>query len=198
MNRKRLRWVPFVGVAAAVAGMALGGHRAIAPASSCPEIGTLIGIGIGMLVTTTVTHALVTFAQVDLNHSGRISTWCGTRRERHLLVIVLGVLITAASLLFDVVLWAWVYRVVGAIQGLAESLYFSGITFTTFGYGDITLMKCWQLLSVGEAINGVLMAGWSTALLIFIVQRAMTLQLQPETQRSDNQFRPLNPGNPAQ
>ena len=58
--------------------------------------------------------------------------------------------------------WAWVYHHVGAIHGLEESLYFSGITFTTVGYGDITLIKCWRLLSVGEAVNGVLMAGWST------------------------------------
>uniref|UniRef100_UPI004049FC74 potassium channel family protein n=1 Tax=Cyanobium sp. TaxID=2164130 RepID=UPI004049FC74 len=63
-------------------------------------------------------------------------------------------------------------------------MYFSGITFTTVGYGDITLEKCWRLLRVGEAINGVPMAGWSTAQLIFVVQRAMTLQCRPEEQRS--------------
>ena len=45
-------------------------------------------------------------------------------------------------------------------------------------------MKCWRLLSVGEAINGVPMAGWSTAQLIFVVQRAMTLQFRTEEQRS--------------
>jgi hypothetical protein len=49
-------------------------------------------------------------------------------------------------------------------------------------------MKCWRLLSVGEAINGVLMAGWSTAQLIFIVQRAMTLQFPPEKQNTVGQF----------
>ena len=85
---------------------------------------------------------------------------------------------TAATLLLDIVLWAWVYRHVGAIHGLEESLYFSGITFTTVGYGDITLIKCWRLLSVGEAVNGVLMAGWSTAQLIFIVQRVMALRIR--------------------
>jgi voltage-gated potassium channel Kch len=76
--------------------------------------------------------------------------------------------------------WAWVYRFVGAIHGLEASLYFSGITFTTVGYGDITLAKCWQLLSVGEAVNGVLMAGWSTALLIVLVQKMMTFHLHIE------------------
>ena len=78
----------------------------------------------------------------------------------------------------DIALWAWVYRQVGAIKGREASLYFSGITFTTVGYGDITLAKCWQLLSVGEAVNGVLMAGWSTAQLIYLVTRMMSLSMQ--------------------
>ena len=68
---------------------------------------------------------------------------------------------TAATLLLDILLWAWLYRMDRAIHSLEESLYFSDITFTTVGYGDITLAKCWQLLSVGLAVNGVLMAGWS-------------------------------------
>jgi hypothetical protein len=84
---------------------------------------------------------------------------------------------TAATLFLDILLWAWVYRYVGAIQSLEASLYFSGITFTTVGYGDITLAKCWQLLSVGEAVNGVLMAGWSAAQLIFLVQRMMIMDV---------------------
>ncbi len=131
-----------------------------------------------MLVATTIMHAWVTSVQVDLNHSGRLSAWCSTSRGRHFLVSGSGVLITAASLLLDILLWAWVYYHVGAIEGREESLFFSGITFTTVGYGDVALNQCWRLLTVGQAINGVLMAGWSTAQLIFIVQRAMALQLQ--------------------
>ena len=118
--------------------------------------------------------------QAELTHSGQISAWCATSSGRRLLVIALGALLTAATLLLEIILWAWVYRHVGAIHGLKESLYFSGITFTTVGYGDITLIKCWRLLSVGEAVNGVLMAGWSTAQLIFIVQRVMALRIRAE------------------
>jgi hypothetical protein len=64
-------------------------------------------------------------------------------------------------------------------------LYFSGIAFTPVGYRDITLAKCWQLLSAGEAVNGVLMAGWSTAQLIFLVQRMMILSVQSEEIKAD-------------
>jgi hypothetical protein len=137
-----------------------------------------------MLIATTIIHAWVTSVQVDLNHSGRLSAWCSTSRQHHFLVIGLGVLLTAASLLMDILLWAWVYYHVGAIEGREESLFSSGITFTTVGYGDIALNQCWRLLTVCQAINGVLMAGWSTEQLIFIVQRAMALQRQSERNKS--------------
>jgi hypothetical protein len=182
MNWKQLMWPLLAGVA----GIALGGYQATPQLSSCPTITTIAGIGVGMLVATTIVHAWVTSVQVDLNHSGRLSAWCSTSRGRHFLVIGLGVLLTAASLLLDILLWAWVYYHVGAIQGREESLFFSGITFTTVGYGDIALNQCWRLLTVCQSINGVLMAGWSTAQLIFIVQRAMALQLQSERNKSNS------------
>jgi hypothetical protein len=138
-----------------------------------------------MLVASTTLHALVTFVQAGMVHAGRVGAWCSASNERRFLLVVLGALMTAATLLLDILLWAWVYRHVGAIQSLKESLYFSGITFTTVGYGDITLAKCWQLLSVGEAVNGVLMAGWSTAQLIFLVQRMMTIGLHTERANVD-------------
>ena len=176
MTRKPGRWL--LGAGAVAAGIVLSGYRALPQQSSCPDIGILPAIVLGMLVATAAIHAWVTCVQADLVHSKRIGAWCSRSSKRRLLVIALGALLTAATLLVEILLWAWVYRQVGAIHGLEASVYFSGITFTTVGYGDITLAKCWQLLSVGEAINGVLMAGWSTAQLIYLVQRLMTLRLQ--------------------
>jgi hypothetical protein len=138
-----------------------------------------------MVVATTIIHTLVTSIQADLVHSKRLRAWCSTSSSRRHLLIAIGALMTAATLFLEILLWAWVYRYVGAIQGLEASLYFSGITFTTVGYGDITLAKCWQLLSVGEAVNGVLMAGWSAAQLIFLVQRMMTMDANPQKEKLD-------------
>jgi hypothetical protein len=52
-----------------------------------------------------------------------------------------------------------------------EAIYFSFVTFTTLGYGDITLPEIWRILSGFEALNGVLLIGWSTAMLFAVVQR---------------------------
>ncbi|MEB3275943.1 MAG: potassium channel family protein [Cyanobacteriota bacterium] len=175
MSWKLMRWSLLV--AAVAAAVLLSSDQTPPLQASCPSLGTLVGIVLGMLIATTAIHALVTFTQTELIHAGRISTWCSTSSGRRFFLVAIGALWTAATLLLDIVLWAWVYRHVGAIHDFETSLYFSGVTFTTVGYGDVTLAKCWQLLSVGEAVNGVLMAGWSTAQLIFLVQRMMRISL---------------------
>jgi voltage-gated potassium channel Kch len=70
--------------------------------------------------------------------------------------------------------WAAAYLTLGAISGLEPALYFSVVTFTTVGYGDVVLTPEWRLLGSFEAVNGIIMFGWSTALVIAVVQRVYT------------------------
>ena len=47
----------------------------------------------------------------------------------------------------------------------AESaFYFSGVTYTTLGYGDVVLPPEWRLLAPLEALAGILMCGLSAGL----------------------------------
>ena len=183
MSWKQAKWVLLAGGAAA--GILLSSYPTTPQLSRCPEIGSLAGIVLGMFMATTIIHTVVTSIQADGVHSKRLSNWRSTSSIRCHLLIAIGALMTAGTLFLEILLWAWVYRHVGAIHSLEESLYFSGITFTTVGYGDVTLPKCWQLLSVGEAVNGVLMAGWSAAQLIFLVQRMMTMDANPQKEKLD-------------
>ena len=170
MSWKQAKWVLLAGGAAA--GILLSSYPTTPQLSRCPEIGSLPGIVLGMFMATTIIHTLVTSIQADGVHSKRLSNWRSTSSIRCHLLIAIGALMTAGTLFLEILLWAWVYRHVG-------------ITFTTVGYGDVTLAKCWQLLSVGEAVNGVLMAGWSAAQLIFLVQRMMIFSVQPERAQPD-------------
>ena len=60
-------------------------------------------------------------------------------------------------------LWLAVYdRLAGAIPDLTLSAYFSAVTYTTTGYGDVVLREEWRLVGGIEALTGILMCGWST------------------------------------
>jgi voltage-gated potassium channel Kch len=95
---------------------------------------------------------------------------------------ILSVLISTALFLLmlhvvQVVLWAVTYLALPGIglKTFGEAFYFSLVTFTTLGYGDITLGPEWRILSGIEAMNGILLFGWTTALLFSVVQRSWKL-----------------------
>jgi voltage-gated potassium channel Kch len=66
----------------------------------------------------------------------------------------------------EVWMWALLFLAVGIAAGLEPALYFSTVTFSTIGYGDIVPPQQWRLLAALEGINGFLLIGWSTAYLV--------------------------------
>jgi hypothetical protein len=73
--------------------------------------------------------------------------------------------------LFEVCVWALFYLWRGAIPDLPSALYFSAVTYTTTGYGDIVLPQDWRLAGGVEALTGILMCGWSTGFFVAVVSR---------------------------
>lgn len=70
----------------------------------------------------------------------------------------------------EVLGWAAAYLALNALQGIERAFYFSMVTFTTLGYGEIVLGERWRLLASFEAANGIIMFGWTTAIVIAVVQ----------------------------
>ncbi len=66
--------------------------------------------------------------------------------------------------------WAFIYLKLGEFKELSKALYFSVVTCTALGYGDITLSERWRILSTFEAMGGLLLFGASTAFLIGFMQ----------------------------
>jgi hypothetical protein len=73
--------------------------------------------------------------------------------------------------LTEITVWALVYYLRGAMGDLPSALYFSAVTYTTTGYGDLVLPKEWRLVGGVEALTGILMCGWSTGFFFAIVSR---------------------------
>jgi voltage-gated potassium channel Kch len=73
--------------------------------------------------------------------------------------------------LLEISIWAWFYESKGAMPDLASALYFSAVTYTTTGYGDLVLPETWRLVGGVEALTGILMCGWSTGFFFAVVSR---------------------------
>ncbi|CAN7369451.1 potassium channel family protein [Mesorhizobium sp. LjNodule214] len=74
----------------------------------------------------------------------------------------------------QVAFWALLYRSLGAFEDFETAVYFSGVTFTSLGYGDVVLTGRMRLLAPLQAANGLMMFGVTTALFIAAVQHATT------------------------
>ncbi len=68
-------------------------------------------------------------------------------------------------------LWAGLFLWLGGFQTLEQALYFSSVSLTTLGFGDVVLPQRIRLLSSIVAANGLIMFGLSTAFLIEFVTR---------------------------
>ena len=73
--------------------------------------------------------------------------------------------------LAEIAVWAVFYTWKGAMADLPSALYFSAVTYTTTGYGDLVLPEQWRLVGGVEALTGILMCGWSTGFFIALVNR---------------------------
>jgi len=131
-----------------------------------------IFLGCFLVLATAVVHMFATAAVlVMLKKMGRLVHMNkASTLQRTLLVAGLVASMFLVSVL-DAVMWAQVYLRVGAIEQLETALYFSMVTFTTLGYGDVTLPPDWRLLASFEAANGIIMFGWTTALIAAVIQR---------------------------
>jgi voltage-gated potassium channel len=95
------------------------------------------------------------------------------------IVRVVGVLLLLH--LLEAVIWALFYRVSGDLPDLETALYFSMTSYTTVGYGDVLLPAPWRILGPIESAVGILMFGWSTAILVAAITRLHANRLSEET-----------------
>ncbi len=72
--------------------------------------------------------------------------------------------------------WAGTFLYLDAFDTLEPALYFSVVTFTTLGYGDITVGPQWRILTSFAAVNGLIIFGLNTAFLVEFSSRLRAAQ----------------------
>jgi hypothetical protein len=129
-------------------------------------------VGASASVCNIAIHAVVMVAVIKVT---RIADELATSRQTLRLITVMIATVTVLMIahLAEVLVWSLIYAIVSAAPAGADLIYFAFVNYTTLGYGDVTPVERWHLLGPMTAMNGVLLFGWSTAV-IFEVLR-MTL-----------------------
>ena len=133
----------------------------------------LLRIGMLMIVATGVIQVV---AQLVLSHMMDVLPSPPQSRYPRFYMMthsVTAVVILMIGHILQVAMWALVYHDHwNEFVDLKSALYFSLASFTTLGANDLALPPEHRMVGALEAAAGMLMFGWSTALLVGVVQRA--------------------------
>jgi hypothetical protein len=133
-------------------------------------------VGTVVSVCNIAIHGLVMALVVQI--SSRIARAKHTVQESLRLTTVMVAIASIATVpvlmaahFSEVMVWSLAYAIVGAAPAGADPVYFAFVNYTTLGYGDVTPVERWRLLGPITAMNGVLMFGWSTAVIFEVLRR---------------------------
>jgi hypothetical protein len=138
-------------------------------------------VGAAASVCNIAIHALVMVSVINVT---RIVDELATRYQtfRLIAVMISAVTVLMIAHLAEVFIWSLTYAIFGVAPEGADTVYFAFVNYTTLGYGDVTPVERWHLLGPMTAMNGVLLFGWSTAV-VFEVLR-MTLLVSDEGEKA--------------
>jgi len=129
-------------------------------------------VGALVSVINIMIHALATVSAISVaRQAGRKHTqW---PRIHLMSVMVATVLVLMLVHTIEVAVWALAYAIVNAAPEGSDLLYFAFVNYCTLGYGDITPVKEWRLIGPIASMNGILLFGWSTAVLFEVLLKTI-------------------------
>ena len=143
---------------------------------------TQFSIGAALIVTTVIVHAV----SLELILKAFVAIRTDIKVRWRAVAFALVILAVFVAHVIEIWIWAIFYYFKAStseIPTLEAAVYFSTSSFTTVGFGDLVLSEDWRLLSSLEAINGMILFGWSTAF-IFAIVRHVYSQIYPATANS--------------
>jgi Ion channel len=134
-------------------------------------------VGSSICVLNIVIHALLTVTTI---HVARVFSQKNTLHPwLHLLAIMIAtVSVLMGAHVLEVFVWAIAYAALDAVPEGSDLVYFAFVNYSTLGYGDIVPVARWRLLGPMAAMNGILLFGWSTAVIFEVLRRTIS---EPET-----------------
>jgi len=129
-------------------------------------------VGGGVCVGSIAIHALIMTLVVV------VARTVSEKKRIHSSLFLIAIMIPTVVILMaahtvEVIVWALAYSAVDAVPVGADPIYFAFVNYTTLGYGDVLPTPGWRLLGPITAMNGVLLFGWSTAVIFEVLRRAL-------------------------
>lgn len=98
-------------------------------------------------------------------------------RPKLILIVLASSLAVLAMVTMSVWLWATTFHLMRIFADFEEAMYFTLVTFTTLGYGDVLMPLEWRILGGLAAANGLLSFGLMTALMIESLRHVRVRQI---------------------
>ena len=137
-------------------------------------------VSIAVSVCNIAIHAIV--MAVVLRVALAVSERATSRQSFQLVAVMIAtVSVLMAAHIVEVAVWALAYLMVDIAPRGTDLLYFAFVNYTTLGYGDVTPVARWHLLGPMTAMNGVLLFGWSTAVIFAVLRRTMMTSQADDT-----------------
>ena len=139
-------------------------------------------LGTAVSVCNIAIHAMVMVAVIQV---ARLAEESATSRQSLRLIAVTSgtALVLMAAHLAEVLVWSLAYSLISVAPPGTDLVYFAFVNYTTLGYGDVTPLERWHLLGPMTAMNGVLLFGWSTAVIFEVLRRTLMASRNEREQR---------------
>jgi len=129
-------------------------------------------VSIAVSVCNIAIHAIVMAAVL---WAARVASERATSHQtlRLIEVMTATVSVLMAAHIAEVFVWSFAYAIFDVAPPGTNLVYFAFVNYTTLGYGNVTPLQRWYLLGPMTAMNGVLLFGWSTAVIFAVLQKAL-------------------------
>ena len=131
-------------------------------------------LGSIMLSYCAVVHVFVVAWSIPLLQS--LAQMDGIMRRpirRTIIFLCVAVFVVLAGHTIQIWSWSLMFLWFGAFESNPESFYFSVVTYTTLGYGDIILGDSIKIFGTFASIAGLLAFGISTAFILGVLVRLL-------------------------
>lgn len=142
-----------------------------------------IAIGIAMMLLVMLVHLMATYILIDFSDAYDQILKHHPRLRLLLALIVANVLLLTAHLI-EVGIWAVVYATKGLVTHHNDAYYSAFVNYTALGYGDSLQQTATRLIGPMTAGSGIMMFGWTTALLFLVIQQHLPEVRRPRRPRA--------------